>query len=47
VFDLVKQSSRRLAYRAIGQKPVNRHTFSQDEISEFVHHMLGKLKVDR
>jgi len=46
VFDLVKQSSRRLAYRAIGQKPVNRHTFSQDEITEFVHHMLGKLKID-
>jgi hypothetical protein len=44
VFDLVKQSTKRLAYRAIGQKPVNRHTFSQDEITEFVHHMLGKLK---
>src|SRR6266478_2317050 len=44
VFDLVEQSSRRLAYRAVGQKPVNRHTFSQDEITEFVHHMLGKLK---
>jgi hypothetical protein len=44
VFDLVEQSSRRLAYRAVGQKPVNRHTFHQDEISEFVHHMLGKLK---
>lgn len=46
VFDLVEQSSRRLAYRAVGQKPVNRHTFSQDEITEFVHHMLGKLKID-
>src|SRR5882724_9188738 len=45
VFDLVEQSSRRLAYRAVGQKPVNRHTFSQDEITEFVHHMMGKLKV--
>ena len=44
VFDLVEQSSMRLAYRAVGQKPVNRHTFSQDEITEFVHHMLGKLK---
>ena len=44
VFDLVDQSSMRLAYRAVGQKPVNRHTFSQDEITEFVHHMLGKLK---
>jgi hypothetical protein len=44
VFDLTKQSSRRLAYRAIGQKPVHRDTFNQDEISEFIHHMLGKLK---
>ncbi len=44
VFDLVKQSTKRLAYRAIGQKPVHRDTFSQDEISEFIHHMLGKLK---
>ncbi len=44
VFDLVKQSSKRLAYRAIGQKPVHRDTFNQGEISEFVHHMLGKLK---
>jgi hypothetical protein len=44
VFDFVKQSSKRLAYRAVGQKPVHRDTFNQDEISEFVHHMLGKLK---
>jgi hypothetical protein len=46
VFDFVKQSTKRLAYRAIGQKPVHRDTFNQDEISEFVHHMLGKLKVN-
>jgi hypothetical protein len=45
VFDFVKHSSKRLAYRAIGQKPVHRDTFSQAEISEFVHHMLGKLKI--
>lgn len=44
VFDFVKQSTKRLAYRAIGQKPVHRDTFNQDEISEFVRHMLGKLK---
>ncbi len=44
VFDFVKQSSKRLAYRAIGEKPVHRDTFNQGEISEFVHHMLGKLK---
>jgi hypothetical protein len=46
VFDLVDQSSMRLAFRAIGQKPVNRHTFTQGEISEFVHHMLDKLKIN-
>jgi hypothetical protein len=44
VFDFTKQSTKRLAYRAIGQKPVHRDTFTQDEITEFVHHMLGKLK---
>jgi hypothetical protein len=44
VFDLVKQSTKRLAYRAIGQKPVHRDTFNQDEINKFLHHMLGKLK---
>jgi hypothetical protein len=46
VFDFVKQSTKRLAYRAIGQKPVHRDTFRQDEINEFVHHMLGKLKTN-
>src|SRR5258707_12197079 len=46
VFDFVKQSTKRLAYRAIGQKPVHRDTFNQDEITEFVHHMLGKLKTN-
>jgi len=45
VFDFVKQSNKRLVYRAVGQKPVHRDTFNQGEISEFVHHMLGKLKV--
>ncbi len=45
IFDFVKQSTKRLAYRAIGQKPVHRDTFNQDEISEFVHHMLGRLKI--
>lgn len=46
VFDLTKQTTKRLAYRAIGQKPVHRDTFNQDEITEFVHHMLGKLKTN-
>ncbi len=46
VFDFVKQSTKRLAYRAIGQKPLHRDTFNQGEISEFVSHMLGKLKTN-
>jgi Domain of unknown function (DUF4136) len=46
VFDLTKHSTKRLAYRAIGQKPVRRDTFNQDEITNFVHHMLGKLKTN-
>ena len=46
VFDFVKQSTRRLVYRATGQKPVHRDTFNQDEINEFVRHMLGKLKTN-
>ncbi len=46
VFDFVKQSPKRLVYRAIGQKPVHRDTFNEGEISEFVHHMLGKLKTN-
>lgn len=44
VFDFTKQSTYRLVYRAIGEKRVHRDTFNQGEISEFVHHMLGKLK---
>jgi hypothetical protein len=46
VFDFVEQETKRLAYRAIGQKPVHRDTFNQDEINEFVHHILGKLKTN-
>src|SRR5713101_6231682 len=46
VFDFVKQSTKQLAYRATGQKPLHRETFNQDEITEFVHHMLGKLKTN-
>ena len=46
VFDFVKQSNKRLVYRAVGQKPVRRDTFNQGEISEFVRHMMRKLKVN-
>jgi len=45
VFDMVQQSSHRLAIRVIGEKPVRRNTFSADEINGFVHKMLSKLKM--
>lgn len=46
VFDLVQRGSNHLAYRAIGQKPVNRSSFSltQDEINELVRRLLKDLK---
>jgi hypothetical protein len=46
VFDLVQRGSNHLAYRAIGQKPVNRSAFSltQDEINGLVRHLLKDLK---
>jgi len=45
VFDLVQQSSHRLAFRAIGEKPVKQITFSADQINGLVHHMIAKLKL--
>jgi hypothetical protein len=44
VFDFVKQSSHRLAYRAIGQEPAHRAQFSHDQIEDMVHALLKKLK---
>jgi hypothetical protein len=44
VFDFVQRSSNRLAYRAVGQKPVHRETFSQEEITGLIHHLLKDLK---
>jgi hypothetical protein len=46
VFDLNQSATRRQVYRAIGQKPVKRDTFSltQDEINDLVHHLLKDLK---
>ncbi len=46
VFDLVQQSSHRLAFRVIGQKPVRQITFSAEQINGLVHHMIGKLKLN-
>jgi hypothetical protein len=46
VLDLVQQSSHRLAFRVIGQKPFKHDTFNPEKINGFVHHMLEKLKLD-
>jgi hypothetical protein len=46
VFDFIQQPTKHLVYRAIGEKPVHRETFSltQDEINGLVHHLLKDLK---
>lgn len=46
VFDLTQQTTQRLVYRAVGEKPVRRDTFSltQDEINGLVNHLLKDLK---
>jgi hypothetical protein len=46
VFDFTQQSNRHLVYRAVGEKPVRRDTFSltQDEINGLVNHLLKDLK---
>lgn len=46
VFDFMQQSTKHLVYRAIGEKPVKRDTFSltQDEINGLVRHLLKDLK---
>lgn len=44
VFDFMKQTNHRLAYRAIGQEPVHRAQFSHDQIEDMVHALLKRLK---
>ncbi len=46
VFDLTQQATKHLVYRAVGEKPVRRDTFSltQDEINGLVNHLLKDLK---
>jgi Domain of unknown function (DUF4136) len=46
VVDAVQSSSNHLIYRAVGEKPVRRDTFSfsQDEVNGLVHHLLKDLK---
>jgi Domain of unknown function (DUF4136) len=49
VFDFTQQANRHLVYRAVGEKPVQRDTFSltQNEINELVNHLLKDLKVSK
>jgi Domain of unknown function (DUF4136) len=46
VLDAVQNPSHHLIYRAVGEKPVRRDTFSftQDEVNGLVHHLLKDLK---
>jgi hypothetical protein len=46
VLDVVQSSTDHVIYRAVGEKPVRRDTFSfsQDEVNGLVHHLLKDLK---
>ena len=46
VMDVVQSPANHLVYRAVGEKPVRRDTFSftQDEVNGLVHHLLKDLK---
>jgi hypothetical protein len=46
VLDAVQNPSNHLIYRAVGEKPVRRDTFSfsQDEVNGLVHHLLKDLR---
>jgi hypothetical protein len=46
VVDVVQNPANHLVYRAVGEKPVRRDTFSfsQDEVNGLVHHLLKDLK---
>jgi hypothetical protein len=49
VFDAFQNPANHLIYRAVGEKPVRRDTFSfsQDEVNGLVHHLLKDLKPSR
>jgi hypothetical protein len=44
VFDLTKRTTNRLAIRAVGYKRINRRSFSQENVTDSVHHLLHDLK---
>jgi Domain of unknown function (DUF4136) len=45
VFDMTKNGSKQLVYRAIGQEPEYHAQFSHNQIDDMVHALLKKLKV--
>jgi hypothetical protein len=45
VFDLRKNGSKQLVYRAIGQEPEYHAQFSHEQIEDMVHALLKKLKI--
>lgn len=47
VFDLTKQGTNRLAFRAVGYKRIDRSSFSQENVTDSVHHLLHDLKPGR
>jgi hypothetical protein len=46
-FDLTKRTSNRLAFRAVGYKRIDRSSFSQENVTDSVHHLLHDLKPGR
>jgi hypothetical protein len=44
VFDFVKQSSNKVAFRAVGRKELNHESFSTDRVRDAVHRLLRDLK---
>jgi len=44
VFDFIKRNSGVRAYRAIGQQPAHKNSFTQDDINESIHRLLKGLK---
>ncbi len=47
VFDFVKQGSNRVAFRAVGQRQLNRESFSTDHIRDAVNRLLRDLKPNK
>jgi len=43
VFEFMKRNTLQLAYRAQGQQPAHKGNFSQDDVQEMIHTLLGKL----